>query len=84
MNNPYANAIDASRLEKDITLEADAVIVGSGAGGGVTAEILTQAGFRVIIIEEGGLAQREDFKLKEMETFQKLYYDGGNRSNQRA
>ncbi|KAB2933358.1 MAG: GMC family oxidoreductase [Leptonema illini] len=80
MNNPYANAIDASRLEKDITLEADAVIVGSGAGGGITAEILTQAGFRVIIIEEGGLARREDFKLKEMETFQKLYYDGGNRS----
>mgnify|MGYP001328401591 CR=1 FL=1 len=72
--------IDASQLEKDTNLDADVVIVGSGAGGGVTAEVLSQAGFKVIIIEEGGYATRKDFSLREMETFQKLYFDGGNRS----
>ena len=36
--------IDASELMADKELEADVVIVGSGAGGGVTAELLTRAG----------------------------------------
>lgn len=81
MTKPISkNAIDASTLNKDIQLEADVVIVGSGAGGGVTAETLTQAGYKVIIIEEGGYHRRPDFTLREIETFQKLYFDGGNRS----
>ena len=36
--------IDASRAEQDFTLEADVVIVGTGAGGGTAAEILATAG----------------------------------------
>ena len=36
---------DASTFDKNITLEADIVIVGTGAGGGTAAELLTQAGF---------------------------------------
>ena len=35
---------DGSRLEHDATLEADIAIVGSGAGGGTSAEILSAAG----------------------------------------
>ena len=34
--------VDAAALASDSTLEADVVIVGSGAGGGVTAEILAR------------------------------------------
>ena len=44
---------DGSRLENDLTLEADVAIVGSGAGGGTTAEILSAAGYKVLLIEEG-------------------------------
>jgi hypothetical protein len=33
-------AIDASRLQSDLALEADVAIIGSGAGGGVAAEIV--------------------------------------------
>ena len=49
------NVTDASALAADRSFEADVVIIGSGAGGGVTAEILALAGLKVLIVEEGGL-----------------------------
>ncbi|HMY07959.1 MAG TPA: GMC family oxidoreductase, partial [Accumulibacter sp.] len=45
--------IDASTLARGQTLEFDVVIVGTGAGGGVTADILSDAGLRVVLVEEG-------------------------------
>jgi len=38
------HVIDAARLTRDVTLEADVAIVGTGAGGGIAAEILSAAG----------------------------------------
>ena len=43
--------IDGATLEQDTTLDADVAIVGTGAGGGVAAEILAQAGLKVGLIE---------------------------------
>ena len=48
-------AYDASTFTQDQTYEADVAIVGTGAGGGTAAEILSDAGLRVILIEEGPL-----------------------------
>src|SRR5690554_7847947 len=56
---------NASQLEEDLTLEADIAIVGSGAGGATSAEILSAAGFRVLLIEEGGLFTSSDFRMQE-------------------
>jgi len=67
---------DGSRLDNDLTLEADVVIVGSGAGGGTSAEILSAAGFRVLIVEEGPLKTSRDFRMQEHEAYPTLYQEG--------
>lgn len=41
---------NASQLEQDWQLEADVVIVGSGAGGATSAELLSAAGLRLSLI----------------------------------
>lgn len=67
---------DGSTLEQDLTLEADVAIIGSGAGGGTTAEILSAAGLKVVIIEEGPLKTSFDFKMLEDQAYSTLYQEG--------
>ena len=70
---------DCARLADDLVMEADVVIVGSGAGGGVTAEILAQAGLRVLIVEEGALKSSSDFKMREADAYPALYQESAAR-----
>ncbi|MCG9697531.1 GMC family oxidoreductase [Shewanella sp. Isolate11] len=65
--------IDGSTLTGNVTLEADVVIVGSGAGGGVAAEILSKAGLSVIIVEGGPLKSSESFNMEERRAYPNLY-----------
>jgi len=67
---------NASQLERDLTLETDIAIIGTGAGGGTSAEILSNAGFRVLLIEEGPLKTSSDFKLQEPQAYASLYQEG--------
>ena len=71
--------VDGAALEADRTLEADVVIVGSGAGGGVTAEILALAGLQVLIVEEGALRSSKDFKMREADAYPALYQESAAR-----
>ena len=71
--------IDASDLTADTRYEADVAIIGSGAGGGVTAEILAQAGLKVIIIEEGPLRTSNDFQMREAKAYPTLYQESASR-----
>ena len=71
--------IDASLLTATKTFETDVVIIGSGAGGGNTAEILAKAGLKVIILEEGPLQTSRDFNMKEDEAYSKLYQESAGR-----
>ena len=64
---------DASKLEHDLHLEADVAIVGTGAGGGTAAEILSASGLRVVMIEEGPLKGSGDFHMLEREAYPQLY-----------
>jgi choline dehydrogenase-like flavoprotein len=70
---------DGAQLQADQTLEADVVIVGSGAGGGVTAEILALSGLKVIIVEEGALKSSRGFKMREAEAYPTLYQESAAR-----
>ncbi len=67
---------DGSQLTDDLTLETDVAIIGSGAGGGTTAEILSAAGYKVLLIEEGPLKTSSDFKLLEDQAYTQLYQEG--------
>jgi choline dehydrogenase-like flavoprotein len=71
--------IDASRLDHDLTLEADVAIVGTGAGGATAAAILARAGQSVVMLEEGGYYTRADFRMREAEAYPSLYQELGAR-----
>ncbi len=61
----------------DTELEADVVIVGSGAGGGVHAAKLAAAGLRVLVLEMGAYHDETDFNQYELWAWQNLYWRGG-------
>ena len=71
---------DAARLEADTHFQADVAIIGTGAGGGTTAQILSEAGFRVILVEEGRLYHDPDFTMNEQKSYSRLYQEGMTRA----
>jgi choline dehydrogenase-like flavoprotein len=60
-----------------VTLSADAVVVGSGAGGGVAAARLAAAGLRVLVLEKGSYRNEPDLPQLEALSFPNLYLGGG-------
>jgi choline dehydrogenase-like flavoprotein len=60
-------------------ITCDVAIIGSGAGAGITAELLTKAGLDVVIIEEGQLKSSSDFNQKESEAYPQLYQESAAR-----
>lgn len=60
-------------------ITCDVAIVGSGAGAGITAELLSRAGLTVVIVEEGPLKSSSDFRQRESEAYPTLYQESGSR-----
>lgn len=60
----------------------DVAIVGSGAGAGVTAELLAKAGLSVVMVEEGPLKSSSDFNQKESEAYPQLYQESAARKTE--
>jgi choline dehydrogenase-like flavoprotein len=71
--------IDAAMLNDNLVIEADVAIIGTGAGGGVTAEMLTKSGLTVVMIEEGALKSSKDFKMREAQAYPALYQESAAR-----
>jgi choline dehydrogenase-like flavoprotein len=80
--NPPARepALTLTKIDAPAQLEADACIVGSGAGGGVVAAELARAGMRVIVLEQGPGDQAPQFDQREVVGMQRLYLDRGTTS----
>jgi len=74
------NVTDGATLTENQTVEADVVIVGTGAGGGTTAEILAKSGLSVILVEEGRLYYQKDFKMDELTSYGNLYQEAMSRT----
>ena len=71
--------LDAATLGADRDLACDVAVVGSGAGGGVTAEILARAGLEVVLLEEGPLAGSSEFRMRERDAYPGLYQESAAR-----
>ena len=70
--------LTGDRVSRDETLEADVCIVGSGAAGGVVAKELAESGHSVIVLEEGGYYDKDDYgHLPPSETFRRIYRGAG-------
>ena len=70
---------DASTLTSTLELEADVVIVGTGAGGGTAAETLSKAGLSVVLLEAGPLKTSSQFDMQERGAYRDLYQEGTGR-----
>jgi choline dehydrogenase-like flavoprotein len=76
--SPAPKAIEPLTPESDnLTVEADVCIVGSGAGGGVIAGTLAQAGLKVCVVEAGGYFNEADFNQYELWAYENMYWRGG-------
>lgn len=60
----------------------DVAIIGSGAGAGITAELLSRAGLKVLIVEEGPLKSSSDFNQKEAQAYPDLYQESAGRKTE--
>ena len=77
--NKIKQVIDCSQLQEDRLFEADVAIVGTGAGGGTAAQTLSEAGLKVVLIEEGPFKTSRDFNMLEAEAYPTLYSEVANR-----
>jgi choline dehydrogenase-like flavoprotein len=71
---------NAATLDDGKRLTPEVCVIGSGAGGAVTAQVLARAGHEVLVVEEGGHRTRADFNMREDVAFRTLYQDGGARA----
>ena len=71
------NVFTRQDLTGDTVLDCDVVVVGSGAGGAPVAAELAEAGFDVVVIEEGSYYQTRDFTADTTAMVRQLYRDGG-------
>ena len=90
ISDPYSankaitkQTVNANQLDTNI-ISADVIIIGTGAGGGTSAEILAQAGLKVLMIEEGPLKSTRDFKMDEGQGYADLYQESAGRVVERG
>ncbi len=73
--------VEGHAVESDLRLEADACVIGSGAGGAVVARRLAESGMKVVVLEEGPRVRTRDFVRDEGESRLRLYRGGGWRAS---
>ncbi|MCC2636506.1 MAG: oxidoreductase family protein [Moraxellaceae bacterium] len=76
---PVTQAADIS--SKQLRLEADVIVVGSGSGGAIAAYELARSGKRVIILEAGRYVPSTDFKEDLADSMQRMFQDNGLQTN---
>jgi choline dehydrogenase-like flavoprotein len=80
LSEPRPGLVEGQTVDRDQELSADVCIIGSGAGGAVTASILQRAGKKVIVLDEGGYFTSPRFRMREDECYPQLYQESALRT----
>jgi choline dehydrogenase-like flavoprotein len=75
--HPAPLRIEPLRPSEETTLVCDVCVVGSGAGGGVVAATLAEAGHDVVVLEAGGYRTADDFTQREVHATEGMYEGRG-------
>lgn len=67
--------------DSKLSLSADVVVVGSGAGGAIAAYELARAGRSVIVLESGPYVASADMKESLLDAWERLYVEQGWQTN---
>ena len=70
-----AKPITPVTISSDTEMTCDVVIIGSGAGDGTAAGILTMSGLDVVVLEAGGYRSESDFTHLEADAYRDMYLD---------
>lgn len=70
---PQPKSIQPLGITAPTALEADVLVIGSGAGGGVIAGELAAAGFDVMVVEKGDYYAESDYDGSELSSFERMY-----------
>jgi len=67
-------------VTRNLEESADAVVIGTGAGGSVVAALLAEANMKVAVLEAGGYYTGKDFNQREGDMLAMLYEERGARA----
>src|SRR4051812_26326492 len=74
---PEGSVIDGTLADQDLTDIADYVIIGSGAAGATTAEVLSSFRYSVVILEEGPWVRTREFSIDVYPAMKRMFRDMG-------
>jgi choline dehydrogenase-like flavoprotein len=78
----HEGLLDGSAATRDLALDAEVCVIGSGAGGAVAAATLAEHGKDVLVVEEGPFVTNADFTMREEEMYPRLYQDSMRRATE--
>ena len=74
--------LHGDEIEPDLSLDVDAVVVGTGAGGAVALRELSRAGLQAVAFEQGLWSGPDDFDQREDRMLPLLFEEGGGRATE--